>query len=84
MPKRGVRHIKVTHVDFDSLLGKSPQEIYGLFVGTCRMNRKRLLPASLQWNNYRVSETPNLITIHLALNEDDVAYFSFARPPRFT
>src|SRR5688572_667013 len=69
-------HVTLTYLDFESLIGKSPQEVYRQFVITCRLSRKRIFAASVKWNGYRVTETDNRITIHLAQDQREVAYFS--------
>ncbi len=76
---KGKLHVTVTMVDFDSLVGKTAPQIYHEFEITCRLSKKRIIPARVKWNSYRVTREPDRITIHLAWDEQDIAFFSFAR-----
>jgi hypothetical protein len=84
MANRKIRHVTLMYLDFDSLVGRTPQEIYQQFGITCRLSKKRIFPASVTWNGYRVSEaSERRITVELAQDGRPTAYFSFIPGPSF-
>ena len=83
MAEKQTPHVTLVDLDFDSLVGKSPQEIYRHFRRRDRSSRKRFFASSVAWDSYRVTESPERITIHLAQGGKVTASFSFLPAPRF-
>ena len=83
MAEKTIPHVTLVDLDFDSLVGKSPEEVYRHFRRCDRVNRKKFFPRSVQWDTYRVTVSPERITIHLSQDGKEAASFSFLPAPRF-
>jgi len=86
---RSIKAISVQCLDFDSIARSSDEDVYKHMAFTCSGNKKRVIPKAWRWNGYRVSRTPNSITVHLLAKTDadakakEVGLFSFIPSPRF-
>jgi hypothetical protein len=78
-----IPHVTLVDLAFDSLVGKSRQEVYRHFRVCQRASRKKFFAKAVDWDSYRVTSSPERITIHLAQNGKVTAYFSFVPAPRF-
>jgi len=70
-------------LDFARLQHRSDQQIYAEFENIRLSSRKPIFPKNVRYNTWRVTRQPNRITIHLAIDGQDVAYYSFAPAPSY-
>jgi hypothetical protein len=59
--------IKLVVVDFDQMAEMSDEQVVGRFEFYRRTSKKRLIPAKVRFDGYRVSRAPNRVIIHLVL-----------------
>ena len=83
MTEKKIPHVTLVDLDFHFLVGKTPDEVYRQFRRCDRLSRKKFFSRTVQWGSYRVTESPERITIHLAQGGKAIAYFSFVPAPRF-
>ena len=87
---RTIRSILVVSLDFASIARCNDKGVYEHMIVTLSLNKKRMLPKSLIWNDYRVTRTSTSITIHLLCRKDraseplEVARFGFIPSPDFS
>lgn len=84
-----IKAVDCIHLDLDSLHRCSDAELYEHMAFTCRSSKKRLIPARLKWNAFKVTRSPDALHIHLLLKTDpteelkQVFRFGFIRAPGF-
>ena len=81
--------IDIVHVNFESLLGYSDDQLYQYMVFACRSSKRRLIPKRIRWNAYQVERSQNALRIHLLQATDEhppkkVARFGFIAGPDFS
>ena len=83
MSLKGIPVISITSLDFDNIARMSDQEVYQHLVVVCRLSRKRIVPAKIQYNGFRVSRAPDNVYIHLLLGDKETCRVGFVPIPPF-
>jgi hypothetical protein len=83
MSLRKIPVINIVSLDFNRIAGMSDGTVWRHLVAVCRLSRKRIIPARVQYHGYRVSRTADRITVHLVRREteQDSARVSFVPAP---
>jgi len=53
-------------------------------IKVCRLSKKRIVPAKVKYNAFRVSRSPNAVTVHLLNEEEETGRVSFVPGPNFS
>lgn len=77
MNSKGVPVISITSLDFDNIARMSDQEVYQRLRVVCRLSRKRIVPAKIQYDGFRVSRSPDSVYIHLVLAQKETCVVGF-------
>ena len=77
-------HVTMVTLDFAGLQRRSDRGVYREFDSIRLGSPKRIFPPYVWYNSWRVSRQPDRITIHLAADGEDVAYYSFIPGPRYS
>jgi hypothetical protein len=68
--------------DFDRIAQLSDNEIWRHLVAICRSSRKRIIPAKVHYDAFKITREPNCVTVHLLSSEKDSCRVSFVPGPR--
>ena len=83
MSSKGIPVISITSLDFDDIARMSDKEAYEHLAVVCRLSRKRIVPARVRYDAFRVSRTQNSVYIHLILGEKETCMVGFVPAPPF-
>src|SRR5690348_14882153 len=83
------KHVSVIDLDFDRVAASDDAGAFSHFKSVCQISRKRIVPKTVKTNAYRVTRTPQSVTIHLLWfdekknSEEETFRFSFVPAPKF-
>jgi hypothetical protein len=83
MSSKGIPVISITSLDFDNIARMSDKEAYEHLAVVCRLSRKRIVPAKVRHDAFRVSRTQNSVYIHFLLGERETCIVGFVPAPPF-
>ena len=83
MRPKGIPVISITSLDFDDIVRMSDKEAYEHLVIVCRLSRKRIVPAKVRYDAFRISRTPDGVFIHLLFDGKEKCIVGFVPMPPF-
>jgi len=83
MSSKGISVISITSLDFDNIARMSNKEAFEHLAVVCRLSRKRIVPAKVRYDGFRVSRTPDSVYIHLLFGEKETCIVGFVPMPPF-
>lgn len=77
MSSKGTPVISLVSLDFDNIIRMSDREVFEHLVIACRSSRKRIVPARIRYNGFRVSRTTDSVFVHLLLDKKETCRVGF-------
>ena len=83
MSSRKTPVINIVSLDFDNNIKMSDQEVYEHLAEVCHSSRKRIVPARVRHNGFRVRRTTNSVFVQLLLDHKETCQVGFVPAPSF-
>jgi hypothetical protein len=84
MPSKSVPTLDIVITNFDQVARFDDREAFAHCMNSLRLSGKRLLPKSLRFNGCRVTRTEHRVTVHLHLDQREMARVGFISTPDFS
>lgn len=83
MSSKKIPVISIVSLDFDNIARMSDEEVYEHLVLACRSSRKRIVPARVRHNAFRVRRTADSVFVQLLLDHKETCQVGFVPAPSF-
>lgn len=83
MSSKGIPVISISSLDFENIARMSDKQAFEHLVVVCRLSRKRIVPARVRYDAFRVSRAPESVFIHLLLGDKETCRVGFVPVPPF-
>ncbi len=83
MSSKKIPVISIVSLDFDNIVRMSDEEVYEQLVLACRSSRKRIVPARVRHNAFRVRRTADSVFVQLLLDHKETCQVGFVPAPSF-
>lgn len=81
---RKIPDVSLVSTDFENRTRDTDEQLIEHVVFVLRLSKKRILPKSVRFNQYRVSRAPNRLTVHFHMDEIETARVSLIPGPNFS
>jgi len=83
MKSKGIPVISIVSLDFEDIARMSDKEVFQHLAAVCRLSRKRIVPAKVRYDAFRVSRTAESVFIHLLFGSKETCRVGFVPAPPF-